>query len=599
MGSQNSQYDVYVSLVCDLLSQDPAGITTSKNLRRDIRTIKERTSNEGLSFLTKTLPKLGKALDGALETFTFSVPQEFKSSHGNGSIPAFMQAYFNVIFDDCGRIRDNVPVNVVKHVRQVCFVLYKLSVPYLPKEEARVVGAFLQAENELELASDEESDGLIAAASYIVRGILKGFDPKDIQPRHGPGAVATGERLEEKWEFSRLYRPIHQVYPYYEYFVVGGGDELLDRIGWYRHLERLDEGRAKVVLVPKDSRGPRLISCEPLEYQYVQQGLGRKLVRHLESNRMTGGQINFSDQSVNAQLALESSKTKEFATIDLKDASDRVSLELVRRIFAPSGILPYLEGTRSASTLLPDGRTVRLKKFAPMGSALCFPVEALVFFAVIVAGVHRRTNLLPCDVAKRVFVYGDDIVVPVEWMQFAVDSLELVRLKVNVSKSYARGSFRESCGMDAFRGECVTPTRLKALWTGRWSDGAAVAAFVSVANHLADKSYTIASERIFEMLEEKYGLLPYCTPTSGILGRWSRSLTDAIQLNFGRIRQKRDQHSQSIRVFGIKLIRKSRKTTLDGWERLLKAMLSADEDPSTVVIPHSTIIKRGWTVAGS
>jgi hypothetical protein len=599
LDSQNSPYDVYVDLVCDLLGQDNASSTPSKHLRRDMQTVRSRTAQEGLSFLTKTLPKLGKALDDAMETTMLSVPREFKRSHVNGSVPAFMQVHFNMAFDGDGRIRDDVPPDVIKHIRQVCFVLYKLSVPYQPKEEARVIESFLAAEGELELPDDCETSGVISAASYIIRDILLGFDPKDVLPRHGPGAVATGELLEKKWDFSRLYRPIHQVYPYYEYFIVGRSRELVDRKAWYGHLERLDEGCAKVVLVPKDSRGPRLISCEPLEYQYVQQGLGRKLMKHLENHWLTRGHVNFSDQSVNGKLALESSRTREYATIDLKDASDRVSLELVRRVFSSSDILRYLEGTRSTSTLLPDGRIVRLSKFAPMGSALCFPVESLVFFAVLVAGVHRRTGCLPRDVAKRIFVYGDDIVVPVEWMQIAVETLERVRLRVNVHKSYASGYFRESCGVDAFKGVVVTPIRIKALWSGRWSDGAACASYVSLANHLAERGYHIASARIFGRLEAIYGKLPYCTKESGVLGRWSRSLVDAIQLNAGRVRQFRDPQRQVIKVKGIKLVPRRRKTKLDSWPRLLKALLTADETPSEVVIPRSTRIKRGWTVAGS
>lgn len=89
MVSLKSQDDVYVDLVCDLLRQDPCALTTSKSLRRDIETVRSRTASEGLSFLTKTLPKLGKALDEALECSTLSVPAEFARAHGRRGIPAY------------------------------------------------------------------------------------------------------------------------------------------------------------------------------------------------------------------------------------------------------------------------------------------------------------------------------------------------------------------------------------------------------------------------------------------------------------------------------------------------------------------------------
>jgi len=583
-------------------------------------TVRQRTAAEGLSFLTKTLPKLGKALDEGLESARLLVPSEFNRAHGRHGIPAFMQAYLSLVFDESGGLRDSIPVGVVKHIRQVCFVLYKLQLPYQAKQEARIIENFVVAESELEISGDEMTSGLLAAASYIIRDVLDGFDPKDIMPRHGPGSVATGERLEEKWNFHRLYDPIHQAYPYYSYYVVGGSREISDRVEWYKQLKRCPRaGRAKVVLVPKDSRGPRLISAEPLEYQYIQQGLGRKLSAWLEAHRHTAGQINFTDQTVNGRLAFESSKTREYATLDLKDASDRVSLELVKRLFAHSEILRYLLATRTSRTLLPDGREIELKKFAPMGSALCFPVEAFVFWALIVAGVHRSTGLPLSEIRHRVFVYGDDIIVPCDWTHVAIRSLESARLKVNTTKSYATGYFRESCGVDAYNGENVTPLRLKALWTGRWSDGSAFASYVALANHLGDAGYTSAADRVFCRLEKAFGKLPYVTRESGALGRWSRSLVDAIQDNHLRSRQRRETTPvatiddwagvptplpvsrpslQCVQVWGFKLQPRRRETSLDGWHRLLKACLQPDEEPSEVVLPRSTRLKRGWTTIG-
>jgi hypothetical protein len=403
MGTPNSHSEVYLDLLLSVLDQDPLGITSRKDLDADRRTLCNRFAKEGLSFLTKTLPLLGKALDLGLVELCLRVPREFKTAHKCTGIPAFLQAYFRQIFDVDGSLLEAASPDAVKHLRQLLFMFYKLELPYSKAAEERVIANFVATELELELGGDMETSALLSASSYIVREVLRDFNPKEIIPKHGPGAVATGERLEEKWVFSRFFKGIHRVYPYYEYYLAGWGKELMDRLGWYRSLERHESGVAKVVLVPKDSRGPRLISCEPLEYQWIQQGLGRKLVSHLESSWITKGQVNFTNQEINRSLALSSSVNKRYATLDLKEASDRVSVDLVSHLFSHNEeMLQCLLASRTTATKLPDGSELALKKFAPMGSALCFPVEALCFWAISVAAVMRRFRLQRQEVGSQV-----------------------------------------------------------------------------------------------------------------------------------------------------------------------------------------------------
>ncbi|DAD51809.1 RNA-directed RNA polymerase [ssRNA phage Gerhypos.3_14] len=596
MGSRNSHSEDYLDLVLSVLDQDPLGITSRKDLDMDRRTLCNRFDAEGLSFLTKTLPLLGKALDLGLVDTRFLVPREFKKAHKCTGIPAFLQAYFKRVFDASGQLLGDADPGAVKHLRQILFMLYKLELPYSEAAESRVIDNFVATERELELGRDIETQALLAAGSYIIRDVLKGFDPRCITPKHGPGAVATGERLEEKWAFGRLYSNIHRVYPYYEYYIVGWGRELMDRLGWYRSLERHESGVAKVVLVPKDSRGPRLISCEPLEYQWIQQGLGRKLVAHLESSRITGGQINFTNQEINRQLALLSSKTGEYATLDLKEASDRVSVELVKHLFANNeDVLKSLLATRTTATKLPDGSILPLNKFAPMGSALCFPVEALCFWAVAVAAIARRFRLQPQEVGRKVFVYGDDIIVPVDWALVVMEALELVRLKVNVSKSCITGSFRESCGMDAFKGVQVTPTRLKKLWVKSRS-GSVYAAYLSFAQQMQDKGYHRTAELVWAKVEAIYGVIPYGLPNSPYPCRHASTFEQARALNRGIVRSRWNARYQRLEYWVLSLSVRKLDSTLDDWARALRNMVSGEQDePSRVVVPSSTLIRRRWS----
>lgn len=594
--SMKSQVDAfYVDLCSHSIACDPLDVTSSNSLAKDIEVLQFRCLSEGMSFLTKTLPKLGKALDLALTSGQLNVPCEFKRSHRNANIPAFMQEYFNCLFDECGYLRDGANPAAVKHLRQVLFFAYKLELPYSQKLQANVLDTFVENDATLRLTDDEETTQILNVASFITESVFKDFDPKDVLPRHGPGAVATGEQLEEKWTFRRLYSKIHQLYPYYEYFLVGWSDELLDRLDWYLSLARLDKGSAKVVLVPKDSRGPRLISAEPLEFQWIQQGLGRALMKHLENFSLTRGNINFTHQEINQQLALSSSTDGLFATLDLKDASDRVSLELVRKVFSKTPyLLRHLEACRSDATLLPDGRTVSLKKFAPMGSALCFPVEAFCFWVILVAAVSRHYKIQPPLVGKRIFVYGDDIIIPSEWVSLSIQTLSSCSLIVNRDKSCTTGFFRESCGVDAYSGVDVTPLRLRTRWSGRPTDGSAFAAYCSLANELGSE-YKQLSDFIWMKLEQVYGVIPHGTSISSYPCKIVLDAEDAELYNLSHFKHRLNRRYQRFE-FCLKVLSSlKKKSKLDSWARLLRNLTSGSgDDPSVVTIPRSTTVKREW-----
>jgi len=595
-----SQVEFYLDLCMQLVRCDPLSICSSRDLAKDLETLSLRTQSEGLSFLTKTLPSLGRALDLGLTTLVFSVPRAFRRAHGNRSIPAFLQAYFNTIFDESGRLREDSTAGAVRHLRQVLFFAYKLEVPFSLSEVSNKIEAFIDVEKNL---VDEQysfpEDLSLDLAGRITEEIFRGFDPSDILPRHGPGAVATGERLEEKWHFARLYNQIHQVFPYYDYYVVGKGCELLDRKDWYKSLERLETGVAKLVAVPKDSRGPRLISSEPLEFQWIQQGIGRKLATFLEegSNPLPRERINFTRQDINARLALDSSLTGENATLDLSDASDRVSLALVRRVFEKTPrLLRALEAVRTSATLLPSGEVLPLKKFAPMGSAVCFPVEAYIFWVLIVASVVRVKSVPLSVAARRVYVYGDDIVVPSSWASLSIQTLESVGLKVNVLKSCLTGNFRESCGTDAFKHEVVTPARLRKPWSASPGDGTAFAAYVSLANNLFARGYLAASESIWKKVVECYGVIPYGTRRSSFPCRILQNPVDAVAMNRKlRFPWRWNSRYQRIEFKVLSLRNRGRLTELDGWSRMLRnSVFPGLLEPSRVVSPRSTFVKRGW-----
>jgi hypothetical protein len=235
------------------------------------------------------------------------------------------------IFTDSGLQKPESDPEKLKALRQLVYFLYKLEMPYKRSKIDKVLAEFVATDDQLsELVIPD--DRVTKRARWITTDVFGLFDPRDVSPRHGPGTVATGEKPNEKHLFSRIYQAIERIYPFTEYFQFNLS-QVCDDYRKYEDLELHESGTAKAVLVPKDSRGPRLISCEPLEYQWIQQGLGRRIVDHLEHHDKTKGHVNFTDQSINRELALESSLTQEWVTLDMKEASDRVSTRLITEMF--------------------------------------------------------------------------------------------------------------------------------------------------------------------------------------------------------------------------------------------------------------------------
>lgn len=577
---------LYKNVFEDLATMYPNHRST---LCRDYETLQSRVLAEGVSFLTKTLPSLGKAFDLALDTGSLTPHPSFKRAKGRRN-PAFLRGLFSELFDELGNLVGSSPA-VVKTIRQICYLVYKMEFPFSTLDERRAIQRFKENEESLD---DQVLPSDVSSEQELLAQVLQDFDPVDILPRHGPGSVSTGEKLDKKWAFARLYSGIHRVYPYYDYFMVGRA-ELLDRVKWYRALQRLDVGIASVVLVPKDSRGPRIISKEPLEYQWIQQGLAKALTRHLSTNRFTRGRVNFHEQDTNKTLALESSRNRAYCTIDMKDASDLVSVKLVESLI-PQELIKYFMAVRSHATTLPNGEVMTLKKYAPMGSAVCFPVEALIFWCISVVAVARHFGWTHSEVADNVYIYGDDIIVPTVCFDAVVQHLEAFGLVVNRQKCCVNGSFRESCGTDAFDGVDVTPLKMSTVWSSDPRSWGCLASYSAYANSLAERGYYAAAAYVRLQLRRSVGRLPYGTRRAGYPCISVDTLSDAVNSNEkAGFRVQWSTRFQTYRVRVRVLQPVTLSTTLDGWPRLLRHVCGqAGREPDRVTLPRSVQVRWAW-----
>lgn len=592
------------------------------DFQRDFQTILRRTSEEGLSFLTKTMPQAAKAIDSALQSGRLHLPMFRKRGCKNSrglfvryALPKFLWVLLSRVFNPfTGVVLGDPDVVAVNDLRQVLYLAYKLELPYDEQTNQKVLDKFVDTDAALPEEgaylcgritpdlSGKVTEQVLGAGSMLLRDLLADIDPYDISPKHGPGVVATGEDPWRKFDFSVRYNQIERLYPFQEYFTLGH-NHVLEGILPKHDITTLDTGVAKVMLVPKDSRGPRLISAEPLNYMFIQQGLFKSIVGLVERHPLTRGRVNFTDQTINRDLALRGSFSGMFDTLDMAEASDRVSLALVNRLFLGTPILEPLLATRTPRTALPDGRLVTFRKFAPMGSACCFPIEALCFWALGAGVLHVAYGIPLAKAARMIYVYGDDIIVPHGYSPGLQRLFPLFGLKFNEGKCCTTGAFRESCGCDAFKGVDVTPVKLKALPPNSRHDASQILAYIAYSNQLWKRGLYSFAEGIKDEIESLVGPIPLKAnmPEGDLVPSWHHSnFRDVDKYHLLRIgsKFKRRWNCNLQRFEFLVLTPRARKVTRNSpdWRELHRCLLSGGDETRACIytLPRRVQLKRGW-----
>jgi len=639
------EIELIAALLCDAHERF-GDVFNTRQLRNTIKLCYRRYRREGISFLTKTMPRLDKhfiqVLAGESELDVRSCG--FSTITGS-KLPRFLGELFSQIFHSDGTLLPNPNADCVRMIRDILCAFYKYKVPYRDVQEQQVIADFIEAErqlldltpffvddpvmgrsmktemsrhdyarrrmsviDQLHLAVENEHSTtyvqarILCEARRLLAKVFESFDPLDITPSHGPGVVSTKEKLWSKFEWHNVSKRITDFYPFAEYFCASGG-HVCDSYHSFSGVTEVDHS-AQVLLVPKDSRGPRLISCEPVDFQWIQQGLSRAMVQRVENHLLTKHSVFFTDQVPNRVAALYGSQSGKYSTLDLKEASDRVHLDLVRLLF-PSPLREALEAARSTSTRLPDGRIITLQKYAPMGSALCFPVMALTIWSILTAALCEPNPLFRCayrlnlcgsfpasapDI-DQIHVYGDDVIVPTAFAESAMTILELFGLKINRSKSCTKGLFKESCGLDAFKGVEVTPVRLRTVWDESPRPDV-YTSWISYANSYWDRRYYNSYEYIVARLRSIYGPIPGQDMWLAASSLQSKDLKRPLasfnpcpclrvasdQNRMYRSRYNKELHKLQFRVRDV--TSPSIIHEMDGWSMLLRYFTEGQKPPS-------------------
>jgi hypothetical protein len=121
-----------------------------------------------------------------------------------------------------------------------------------------------------------------------------------------------------------------------------------------------------------------------------------------------------------------------------------------------------------------------------------------------VAAVLGNWGLRPSDWndrAQYIRVFGDDIIITEPAVGHLYRLLEEVGLKVNKEKSFSRGQFRESCGMDAYDGVDVTPGYIRKIYQP--SSPEALVSVVECSNNLYKKGLWHLADSLLRQFHRK------------------------------------------------------------------------------------------------
>lgn len=230
--------------------------------------------------------------------------------------------------------------------------------------------------------------------------------------------------------------------------------------------------QSKLLFVPKRNDISRTICVEPNLNMFYQLGMAQMLQARLRQvyNIRLDVQPDY-----NRELAQLGSIDGNYSTIDLSSASDSLSLGVLQEIL-PREMYSWLCLLRTPETKLPDGRVVPLRMISTMGNGFTFPLQTIIFAAVVeaaykVAGVPLIRNARNPNVPSvgngvgNFGVFGDDIIVRTECTNMTLRLLYLLGFQVNSDKTFTEGPFRESCGNDFYSGHFVRGVYIKSLRT--------------------------------------------------------------------------------------------------------------------------------------
>jgi len=587
-----------------------------RGIDRDICRLSLYAQTRGLGFFTLDLPSLDAVLTDGLENGRLALKGPLlKRVSKRVKVPRFLSGLWLRLFDSNSCLRTDVDVNAISFLRQLTCLWKKLEVGCTTDRVTQTVKEYTNVEEsvrwptlgwefdeldphlqrrslhfcdgldadslplfpereQFSLLERERLEELCTRAQRICDAVacrIGYYDPAEYSDgkyeaysrsgfKHGPGAVTDLPPSRFKYDFVNWPAKLQHYFPY---DFCGSSTMDFDQESY----PSTHEPASVLIAVPKTAKAPRLIAKEPAAHQWCQQLTADFLVRGL--SKIFGSDfITINDQEPSRQMAATASLRGDMVTVDLSSASDRLSCWAIERAWrANPTILEAMHASRTRwlrDEISPERNYIMLRKFATQGTALTFPVQSIFFLCCVLACLPG-TSLK--DYQRRysstVRVFGDDIIMPKTGYADLLLLLKYLGLKVNETKTFSRGLFRESCGLDAYKGYDVTPVKPKSFRsdtaTGRQS-------LIDLSNNLYKAGFWKASEAVLSTLpgwvrknlpvvghtSGAQGLTSICGPkTDHLSSRWNPRL-----------------HRQEVRVWGLRS--QSRRKQANGMSAMLQ-----------------------------
>nr|UJQ84956.1 MAG: hypothetical protein 3 [Leviviridae sp.] len=608
------------------------------SLERDYQRLVQVVSTRGMSFITIDMPEAGKVVDQALSRGWIdfsSLPPTF-GKVAKGGQGYFLGGLLQKVFTPDGYLREDPDVQYIFFIRQILYLVKKIDLPCSDAAQEAAITDFIQIDAQLRrptLSWDLDEldvhglkdlsfcDGhrsqpdLISHRDVVPLALLRLLDKvceivvrqfptftwQDLVPRHGPGSVSDVKTGEDKYTFPNWPRKLDLSFPYESY-----AQHREDLHLYVNKSRSLHEPAARLAAVPKTQKGPRLISVEPVAHQFLQQALLRWTRDSFP--RLLRNSVDFKDQSKSQMAALAASVSGTVATVDLSSASDRLSCWVVERLFRgllEPDLLIALHAcrTRMIEVREKEGKNLfLLRKYAGQGNATTFPVQSIYYFCVAIAAILYEEGRSPSHnsvkrATKLVRVFGDDIIVP----SFAVSSLTHLLshtgLKVNMGKTHASGYFRESCGMDAYKGVDVTPLYIRSLSLGESSES--LVSWIDVSNNAYRKGLWVLSDWMWGQVPERIRkLIPVSRDTMSCLSllSYQEGLRHSCQTRY-------NVHLQREEILALQGSSQTVTKRREGHDNLLQYFLEFPEPDllgvfpvwsSGYVVKKRSLVKKRW-----
>lgn len=476
---------------------------TTIDYARDFERIETLLETRGdLRVALVDLPGYAKSFDLALSRNNADL-LEMPLLGSSRGIPPFMRQDFEDIFDNVtGRLLESPSADAVRNIRQV-LLLFKKSIVECTKEtvdetiqQYYAVDRSLReplhdwsvvlpewsrsvALTDVRFDGDETPRCIIEMAQAIFDVQVSSFPElrcDDLVGQHGPGSVSDSKRDADKYRFPTWSDRLDAVFPYSHH----------TSPNYSTFVEYLREGTdanelhkdlpAKLIAVAKTFDKPRLIASEPTANQFIQGAMRKYLVNAVSTTSLRFS-VDIRKQQLSQTMAKQASCDSSLATVDLKDASDRLTMWFLERALrSRPDLLTALAACRSVQlTSNSEPTPYTLRKYAPQGNATVFPLQSACYALLAIAAlawVEKRAPSLKTikQLSRRVRVFGDDIILPTTALTPLSFLLKSCQLVINTKKTHFSGNFAESCGFDGFRGEEVTPCYVRHLGEARTPD---------------------------------------------------------------------------------------------------------------------------------